>query len=898
MVVSGATRRKNVGGRANTTGDDDIRIERKHGGSGPVMQARRHGRSSTHSVERQVPHEEPCVARMERSRTSPSGNGAMTSSCIQLPITPAKGTTRKALGTPGSSRVLRSHTKAIEFANLESSQLKPNLMRNRAESVAEVEEKRGEGEELGTANADFSKSIFESEGFSMISASSLPTIHEGSNHADMYSPTIEHTETLPRSQSGQTQTPSIDPSPTIPPPPLPSISVQPNLMTAVSIPGKLSNQTEETPKMVRVVKAGMALRGVVSPDSQHPRPIVPKGNADENILPSIENPKVSDPAEQSGIGTKRNAKGGLIFGDQLSTISMEKGVEAVPSTPRDEDEVFRDNRDLSKSPTRKGKDGLELNMLVDRPVTYPELPLQTSPDQSSARSGKVISSVDAEPSVGISGMHVASMSRNTEDAGRSNQKVNEPSKLSITKELDSLLFPGSQSSFKGEVQEGQITETKKRSRPKKKPLDKDIWQLEAEVGRQPKRRAIDVKKQVRTASPRQGGDERGVRVEDGRDILQEPSNIGLEPSDAGALRREKIPQQAISSTENQLRVGSDFARNRQGDQFLEYSYSLKANATSNSLTGLLEQKDGNTTGNAVIQEQKGEEAHEALVIEEEHPAINMGDEGPIGLPTAKETASAEEMSTYTIQEEPPAPFFTDVSETQNIPPVQPLAQTQQPTNNTTKPKASKNHAITTSRTEIMPPSYKVRVPRFPSSFPNGRHCHYHHTHLISKSYRPSLKIYISHTGERIWTDGHYIHLKRLYKLTPPTTRATLFTPTSTTPKISPTPSISNTSTATWVKDSFLSWLFPASAAAAASKEEEGEVNHSSILHKLIALPKPVNRAFYIGNAEWESIRRYLEDARRANNAAAADALWDEEYVAGRLLRLRVGEERRGGMRRG
>ncbi|KAI9791220.1 MAG: hypothetical protein M1816_004212 [Peltula sp. TS41687] len=902
--------------RGGTTGDDlwiwrkgDDDDEDDDDDSGLVMQENRRGRASTQSVERQVPHEEqPYMAKTQRPGASPGGKGAKSDARNQPALTPTKRAARTAaLGTPVTSRVLRSHTKAIKFANLGSTQPKVDGIRSEAGSIDETEQAADEAHDSKMRNPVFSKSIFESEEFSMISESSLPTIYEGSNQADVYSPTFDETGRLSRSHPAQTRTPSLDPALTILPILATHISYGSNLMTADAISDKASSQEAETTQSVPFDQRVMASGGVAALRSQEQDAAVLQRSTYETFFPSIEENKGSKGAERLRVGAKRDLDGGLIVEGQPAASSVENQVEAV-TTPQEGDDFSGEDRGFLKSSTRSETNELEFEMAIDEPVTYPKLPLEASPRQSLAGSGKEIPSMDAAEQSVRDSRRVASISGDIEEADTSNQMVDEPTKWSITKELDSLLFPDSQSSSKGEEQQSQIQENKARSRPKKKGLEKDIWQLEAEVGRQTKRRATNARTTVSVASPRQGDDEmkEGVEVE---------INHPKEPRGAGETRRERTVQRAELSKEKHSQVGSDHARLSHEDQFLDYAYSLKTKATANSSIRRGEQKEaGDVIMAAMSQEQTGQETHEAMMAEKEQLSTSKRDDEPIRLPTGKETSAAEVVRTTTIQEEPRAPLSTiSVSEPQTIPAGN--APVQNPTAKTIVAKSLKQITKTTTTkstilgTALAPPPYKVLLPRLPiisSSKTRRHHHHYHHqhTHRFSKSYRPSLKVHTTVTGHHVWTDGHYIHLKRLYKLTPPTSRAVLFTPTPTTPSINPKPAIPTTTTTTSaamlrIKDTVLSWgswLFPASSTAREDEQESGMEagRSSSILHRLIALPKPVSRGFYVQTAEADTIRRYLEDVRRASSGAGEQGLWDEEYVAGRLLRLRVGEERRGG----
>ena len=139
-------------------------------------------------------------------------------------------------------------------------------------------------------------SIMESEGFSMISTSSLPSVGQRSqNSAQAPGSNIMHHETPVKSPVDQS----------MPPPRLPQ-PVNENDRS-------LSKPTQGTPKILRVVRAGNALNGAIEPSqataSESPPLLESSGDAP---------PKSDDVFGGFGAGTRRELRAGLRLGEELA----------------------------------------------------------------------------------------------------------------------------------------------------------------------------------------------------------------------------------------------------------------------------------------------------------------------------------------------------------------------------------------------------------------------------------------------------------------------------------------------------------------------------------------------------------------------------------------------------
>ncbi|KAG7004240.1 hypothetical protein G7Y79_00026g058240 [Physcia stellaris] len=196
-------------------------------------------------------------------------------------------------------------------------------------------------------------SILESEGFSMVSVSSLPSAQQQSGSSASHiaenfangsrlDPSLsEVSVSMKPKNTSQLRTPSLTSSTSsMPPPPIPS--GRPS-----NSPLSFTKTTDGTPKLVRVVRAGIALQGVISPSNS---------NSTNNLqsVSSASRSDISAPASSMassqnrtdnlfdgfGAGTRRELRAGLRLGEELAKRQQrehnnEKIVERV------EDDVFR-----------------------------------------------------------------------------------------------------------------------------------------------------------------------------------------------------------------------------------------------------------------------------------------------------------------------------------------------------------------------------------------------------------------------------------------------------------------------------------------------------------------------------------------------------------------------------
>lgn len=187
-------------------------------------------------------------------------------------------------------------------------------------------------------------SILESEGFSMVSVSSLPSVSDQS--------------VSPRQQYGSLHehTPAITSSPSVPP--------APETANTQSSPRQLGIPSDGTPKLAKVVRAGIALQGVLSPkdqsqklgspiqESQKPSPfLTAEKPAPQREIPRPV-PKDKSPDERLdglfrgfGAGTRRELKAGLRLGEELAKRQWQTS-ETSSIGPK-EDDVFHLTKSLN-----------------------------------------------------------------------------------------------------------------------------------------------------------------------------------------------------------------------------------------------------------------------------------------------------------------------------------------------------------------------------------------------------------------------------------------------------------------------------------------------------------------------------------------------------------------------
>ena len=188
-------------------------------------------------------------------------------------------------------------------------------------------------------------SILESEGFSMVSVSSLPSVGD-----DAISPPQQN-------GSLHEHTPIIASSPSVPP--------APETTKIQSSPRHLETPSDGTPKLAKVLRAGFALQGALntkdrtqelgSPfqESQRPSPFLIEEKSGSQRDLSNRPPRERSPEVQSdnpfrgfGAGTRRELKAGLRLGEELA--KRQRQTSRISDVgPREGDDTSQQTRDTN-----------------------------------------------------------------------------------------------------------------------------------------------------------------------------------------------------------------------------------------------------------------------------------------------------------------------------------------------------------------------------------------------------------------------------------------------------------------------------------------------------------------------------------------------------------------------
>ena len=224
-----------------------------------------------------------------------------------------------------------------------------------------------------TAQLQEYDSILESEGFSMVSVSSIPSM--GSDPVSPrqdYGSLHEHTPTFISS---------------------PSVPLAPEFAKVPSSPRQLEIPTGGTPRLAKVVRAGIALQGVLNPndrsqrlgspfrESQKPSPtLAAKPEPQGEIVRRVANDRSpEDPSADLfrgfGAGTRRELKAGLRLGEELAKRQQRTSQEPVVDSKEWDDTFHPTNSpNYPQIPTSNSKEGHSPKPLgSEKPIRYPLL---------------------------------------------------------------------------------------------------------------------------------------------------------------------------------------------------------------------------------------------------------------------------------------------------------------------------------------------------------------------------------------------------------------------------------------------------------------------------------------------------------------------------------------------
>ena len=228
-------------------------------------------------------------------------------------------------------------------------------------------------------------SILESEGFSMVSISSLPSAQQQSGSSESYhanevltesklnlSP-VEVSAGVKPANTSQLRTPSLasSTSSSMPPPPIPSARNQSSQLS-------LSKPTDGTPKLVRIVRAGIALQGALSP-SNNAVQAAPSASDSDLSLSSASSMNSRDGSQNLfdgfGAGTRRELRAGLRLGEELAK-RQQRDRDEMKFGEKGEVDVFGQDIEPSYPPLPLTKESQAYSLKMpgaEQKILYPTL---------------------------------------------------------------------------------------------------------------------------------------------------------------------------------------------------------------------------------------------------------------------------------------------------------------------------------------------------------------------------------------------------------------------------------------------------------------------------------------------------------------------------------------------
>lgn len=234
-------------------------------------------------------------------------------------------------------------------------------------------------------------SILESEGFSMISHSTLPSAQQRSGQdlalKDQDNLDASSVSLAPRIETSlgkvgstlKTVTPAVAPSPESPPQ-MPSIEAR-------SSSRPLEEPSDGTPKLTRIVRAGIALQGVLNPktgSAERSSSAASTGSCPEQASAKSPKQRMDDLFSGFGPGTRRELRAGLRLGEELARRQQNAQGKA---DVRCEDDVFGQDATSTYPQLPDSINSKDYSLKVPAPeqqVEYPVLGRRQlpSPDES------------------------------------------------------------------------------------------------------------------------------------------------------------------------------------------------------------------------------------------------------------------------------------------------------------------------------------------------------------------------------------------------------------------------------------------------------------------------------------------------------------------------------------
>ncbi|KAL8833163.1 MAG: hypothetical protein Q9170_004465 [Blastenia crenularia] len=257
-----------------------------------------------------------------RSTSAVSAGSPTKDADSTLSSTPkrGRGRPRKSMESPRSTCAIRKNEKIREnlYPKIPEFDYNPRCSDFDTENRSNEHGHEEAGPfEFGDEHCEFD-SVLESEGFSMVSVSSLPSTQTMSaSIKDPVNLREGSSPSLPKRQITPTVT---ERSPGLPPPHIPA---------AIPQDGRAIDQpTAGTPKLVRVVRAGIALQGVLSPAKRNPGSSQSSSRLNSSSpLSTATSPKerLDELFNGFGPGTRRELRAGLRLGEELARRQAQPG---------------------------------------------------------------------------------------------------------------------------------------------------------------------------------------------------------------------------------------------------------------------------------------------------------------------------------------------------------------------------------------------------------------------------------------------------------------------------------------------------------------------------------------------------------------------------------------------
>ena len=256
--------------------------------------------------------------------------------------------------------------------------------------------------------------ILESEGFSMVSVSSLASTGSRTHDsAGNVKELVFPEQKLTASTSTSVPPALIDAQ--IPQEPTPNRRARENTPSVVASPSvpqapkhappqsprSMQKPTDGTPKLVRVVRAGNVLQGVLSPEAQNlGSPFRPAERAhslmtENAAAQTVQAPPVAitestrdhldDLFSGFGAGTRRELKAGLRLGEELAKRQQLNSPSRLPSPVESADVMSSANSDPMYPPLSSADNTMDYSLTVPGPVREVQYPVLSNPQLPSPK---------------------------------------------------------------------------------------------------------------------------------------------------------------------------------------------------------------------------------------------------------------------------------------------------------------------------------------------------------------------------------------------------------------------------------------------------------------------------------------------------------------------------------